>query len=120
MVKPGSVIRLAAVCVASTAVLSACVVAPYPQRQVVYSQPGAGEAEVIVDVPPPSPVVEVRPIVPFLGAIWISGYWGWSQGRHMWMPGHYDRPRAGYRWEPHYWGQGPGGHWHLRGGGWVR
>ena len=109
------------------AALSACVVAPYPRR-VVYSEPVpaveqpvpyAYDSAVVVDVPPPAPYVEVVPAIPFPGAIWIGGYWGWSGGRHNWVPGRWDHPRPGYRWQPHAWVQ-QGGRWQLHGGGWVR
>src|SRR5450830_1469560 len=113
-----SVFRIAAICAAATMALSACVVSPYPQSQVVYTQPAPGE--IMVGVPPPAPYIEVIPVAPFLGAVWISGYWGWSGGRHQWVPGRYERPRPGYRWEPHHWVQGQRGNWHLRGGGWAR
>ena len=57
----------------SAALLSACVVAPYPARRVVYSQPVAAYSqpvpidsdEVVVDVAPPAPYVEVVPAIPF-------------------------------------------------------
>lgn len=107
---------------ASAVLLSACVVAPYPQR-VVYSQPvPAGQpadAGVIVDVAPPAPYVEVVPAIPFPGAFWIGGYWGWNSGRHVWVPGRWEHPRPGYQYRPHAWVQ-QGGRWQLHGGGWVR
>jgi hypothetical protein len=120
MMNSSALFRITAVCAATTMTLSACVVAPYPQGQVVYTQPVPNETDVTVGVPPPAPYVEVIPAAPFLGALWISGYWGWSQGRHQWVPGHYERARPGFRWEPHHWVQGSGGNWHLRGGGWRR
>lgn len=113
-------LRLAAVCASVTWGLSACVVAPYPQGPVVYPQTVVGEGEIVVGVPPPAPYFEVIPVVPFVGAVWISGYWGWSGGRHQWVPGRYAQPRPGHRWQPHRWDQGSRGNWHLRGGGWVR
>ena len=110
----------------SAALLSACVVAPYPGR-VVYSQPvpayaqpapGYGD-EIVVDVAPPASYVEVVPVIPFAGAIWLGGYWGWGGGRHQWVPGRWDHARPGYAWRPHAWVQ-QGGRWHLHGGGWAR
>jgi hypothetical protein len=104
-------------------VLTACVVAPYPARRVVYPQPVQPAPydgdEVVVDVAPPAPYVEVVPAIPYAGAVWIGGYWGWRGGRHAWVPGRWERPRAGYVWRPHVW-VSQRGHWHLRGGGWVR
>ena len=92
--------------------LSACVVAPYPRA--AYYPPG----EVVTDVPPPQPYVEVVPAIPFPGAVWIGGYWGWSGSRHSWVPGRWERARPGYTWSPPHWEQ-RGHQWHQRGGGWV-
>jgi WXXGXW repeat (2 copies) len=122
-----------AIVVLCAASLSACVVAPYrghggyggdgggrgygqpvPQVGGPYEQPG-----IVVDVAPPAPYVEVIPVLPFLGALWIAGYWGWRGGRHHWVPGRYERPRPGYGWNAHGW-VNQGGRWHLHGGGWVR
>jgi hypothetical protein len=121
-------LKLISAAALSALTLSACVVAPYPQR-VVYSQPvPAGQAaggqysdgvEAVVDVAPPAPYVEVVPAIPFAGAIWIGGYWGWQGGRHTWVPGRWDHPRPGYAWRPHAWVQ-QGGRWQLHSGGWVR
>ena len=113
----------------SAVLLSACVIAPYPRRA-VYSEPVpansypqyGGQYEqpsVVVDVAPPAAYVEVVPVIPFPGAFWIGGYWGWQGDRHHWVPGRWDRPRPGYDWRPHAWVQ-QGGRWHLHGGGWAR
>ena len=113
----------------SAALLSACVVAPYPAQRVVYAAPAPAisnppppayeQPPVVVDVAPPAPVVEVVPAIPFAGALWIGGYWGWNNGRHQWVAGRWERPRPGYQWHAHSWVQ-EGGHWHLHAGGWVR
>ena len=117
-----STVKVAAVATVSALLLSACVVAPYPQR--VYAQPAPAPAPyynqdvVVVDAPPPAPYVEVVPAVPYPGAIWIGGYWGWSSGRHHWVPGRWEAPRPGYSYRGHAWVQ-DGGRWHLRAGGWI-
>ena len=123
--------RLLIASLSSALLLSACVVAPYYPRRAVYSEPvpvgggyaggggGVYDSDVIVDVAPPAPYVEVVPVIPFAGAIWIGGYWGWNGGRHQWVPGRWDRGRPGYNWRPHAWVQ-QGGRWHLHGGGWAR
>ena len=67
--------RILAVALSALA-LSACVVAPYPRQAAYY--PEAGGSVVVTDVPPPAPYVEPVPVVPYAGAIWIGGYWGWS------------------------------------------
>lgn len=113
----------------AAASLTACVVAPYPARPVVYSQPVPAysrpvpqvyeDGQVIVDLAPPAPYVEVVPAIPFAGAIWLGGYWGWNGGRHHWVPGRWEHPRAGYVWRPYAWVE-RGGRWHGGGGGWYR
>ena len=110
--------KLKVVVVALSALaLSACVVAPYPRQGAYYAD--AGGPVVVTDVAPPAPYVEVVPVMPFAGALWIGGYWGWSGGRHHWVSGRWEHPRAGYGWSPHRWEQ-RGGHWQLHPGGWVR
>jgi WXXGXW repeat (2 copies) len=111
----------------ATAALSACVIAPPQPRPVVYNtypvytQPAPAPAPdtVIVDVAPPPMQVEVVPVAPFVGAVWVGGYWGWNAGRHYWTPGHYVRPVPGHRFVPHRWDRA-GGRWAFRGGFWVR
>jgi hypothetical protein len=115
--------------ISTLAALSACVVAPAPYpTQPVYapapqpaysSQPAYPPAPVFVDVAPPPPYQEVVPVTPFVGAVWITGYWRWHEGRHYWVPGRWEHPRPGYTYVPHRW-VSEGGHWHLRGGEWVR
>jgi hypothetical protein len=92
--------------------LSGCVVVPADYY-------GDGYSGEVVDVAPPAPYAEVRPVMPYVGAVWISGYWGWHGGRHYWVPGRWDHGRPGYVWRPHQW-QPYGGRWRLHGGGWVR
>jgi hypothetical protein len=118
--------RLLLILPLTAAALSGCVLAPYPARRVyaqpapVYAQPVPEYAdEAVVDVAPPAPYVEVVPALPYPGAVWIGGYWGWRGGRHAWVPGRWDRPRPGYGWRAHGW-VNDGGRWHLRGGGWIR
>ena len=96
--------------------LSACVVAPYgyrPAYQTYDDEQGA-----TAEAPPPAPQVEVVPVLPFAGAIWLGGYWGWGGSRYHWVPGRWDRPRAGFFWAPHRWVPYQG-RWQLR-GGWRR
>ena len=46
-----------------------------------YPAPGypAEPAVVYAEVPPPAPIVEVRPAPPYGGAVWIAGYWNWHR-----------------------------------------
>jgi WXXGXW repeat (2 copies) len=112
-------IRLAAlVCAAS---LSACVVAPYPYPYA--TAPGTvpgGEVMVEANVAPPAVYTEVIPVMPYAGAVWISGYWGWSGRQHHWVGGNWVQPRPGFRWQPHYWQRNRHGGWVLHGGQWMR
>lgn len=106
--------RLTGAVLAAGLLVAGCVVAPAPV-------PVAIEAdEVYAPVAPPVAPVELVPVLPFPGAVWLGGYWNWSSGRHVWVPGHYVRPRPGYRWEPYRWEPRARGGWSLRGGIWVR
>ncbi len=105
--------------------LAGCVVVP--AHRAYGPGPGygggyGGDYGAVIDAPPPAPYYEAQPVMPFPGALWIGGYWGWAGGRHNWVPGYWERPRPGYRYEPHRWEphSGGGGRWHLRLGGWVR
>ena len=51
----------------------------------------------------PAPIVEIRPAVPFAGAVWLPGYWHWAGARHVWVGGNWSAPRAGFVWAPHHW-----------------
>lgn len=103
--------RAAAALGLGVVLLSGCVVVPAHRA-------GYHEA-VVVDTPPPPPYAEVQPVMPYPGAVWVEGYWGWRSGRHHWVPGYWDRPRPGYYHQPHRWEQ-RGGRWQLRLGGWIR
>ena len=104
---------LATLCCAA---LSACVVAPVGRPYGYGYGYGPG---VVVDVAPPAPYYETMPAQPFVGAVWINGYWGWNGGRHAWVGGHYEHGRPGYGWQPHRWVQ-QDGRWHLHEGHWAR
>jgi hypothetical protein len=121
--------RLSAIAAAvlAGATLSACIIAPArPQPQPVvyntypvYAQPAPAQEVVYVNVAPPPVQVEVIPLLPFVGAVWVHGFWGWNSGRHQWRPGHYVRPVVGHRFVPHRW-ENSGGRWAQRGGHWAR
>jgi len=103
----------------SATMLSGCVVVPYPRQAAYYDGPGPSQSNIVVDVAPPAPYAEVVPAIPYFGALWLGGYWGWNGGRHQWVPGRWEQPRPGYAWRPYAWAQ-QGGRWHLHAGGWVR
>jgi len=64
-------------------------VAPAPS--VVYEPPPPIEPIVAI-VAPPAPIVEVRPALPFAGAIWVPGHWHWTTVQYVWLAGRRQRP----------------------------
>jgi hypothetical protein len=69
------------------------VVAETPGEVEVTSEPPVapppGESETDISIGPP----------PFVGAVWVGGYWGWGAGRWEWRRGYWGRPpRAGAIW----------------------
>ncbi len=127
-------LKTALVGFAAVVSLSACIIAPPHPRAILRDLPppyppplpGVSQApaqnypgEVMAEVSPPQERYEVVPPLPFLGAIWIRGYWGWYSGRHVWVGGHYVRPVHGHRYVPHGW-HSHGRRWVLRGGYWAR
>lgn len=98
--------------------MAGCIVERHPRRVVVVEHPEAG-GEVIVERPaaPPPVRVEVRPVAPGPGYIWVAGCWEW---RHdwVWVPGRWVvRPRPHAVWVVGRWEHRPhgyvwvGGHW---------
>ena len=91
-----------------------------PASPTVVYDPGPAPAdEEVVQEEPPAPIVEVRPAMPFAGAVWIPGYWRWGGHHHVWVGGHWSAPRAGWSWEPNHWERTPRG-WVHRPGHWRR
>jgi hypothetical protein len=77
-----------------------------------------GGCAATVSTPPPTALVEVRPVVPFYGAVWIDGCYEHRHNRYVWVPGRYVRPphpRAA--WVPGHWQQHPRG-WKWNRGYW--
>ena len=71
-----------------------------------------------VGMEPPPPPTEVRPVIPFHGAVWIDGRYEhrheryvWGPGRYVkpphpkavWVPGHWQQHGRGWRWNNGYW-----------------
>jgi hypothetical protein len=71
--------------------------------QETYYEPPPQEQVVEVETAPPEPVYEVRPAMPFAGAIWMPGFWRWHGHHHIWVGGHWSAPREGYRWREGHW-----------------
>jgi hypothetical protein len=74
--------------------------------------------EVVVEAPPPARIEEVRPPMPFPGALWVPGYWYWNGHRHVWVGGRWSPRPAGYGWEEHRWERHDDGRWRERPGHW--
>jgi hypothetical protein len=90
---------------ALTLSLGGCVIAPLGPAA------GADEGDgPVVEVAPPPPRDELRPLAPGPGYIWIGGNWAWQLGRHVWIGGRWTLPPAGRVWVP--------GQWNHRGHGW--
>jgi hypothetical protein len=126
MPRPLAILMIAGL---AASVLAGCVMVPaQPYGTVASVQPyygnggygygdGGGYAAPVVPVAPPPPQVEYAGPPPVAGYIWLGGYWGWHDGRHEWMRGHWEAPRPGYVWSPHVWvHEGDG--WRLHGGRW--
>ncbi|MBU1536184.1 hypothetical protein KKF84_12745 [Myxococcota bacterium] len=68
---------------------------------------------------PPPPRVELTTPPPYPGAVYTKGYWMWSGGRFIWIPGRWALPRGlQYRWQPPRWQRTPHGIYFVP-GGWV-
>ncbi len=73
---------------------------------------GSANAQVVVRVGPPRPIVEERVVAPGPGYIWQPGYHRWDGNRYAWTAGTWVLPpRPHAVWVPH--------RWVRRGGGWV-
>jgi hypothetical protein len=91
--------------------------APAPAVSVYVEPPVAEPAPVVVGWAPPPLLVEVPPPTPFMGGVWVGGYWVW-QGNWVWAHGHWmEPPRPDYVWvHPYYEHRGDAvifidGHW---------
>jgi WXXGXW repeat (2 copies) len=92
-----------------------------PQAEItpgaVYEPPAPPPKPIEATIAPPVPIVEVPPPVPFVGAVWISGYWHWAGARYVWVGGRWSAPRPGFAWvEPRWQHAGP--HWRFVPGHW--
>ncbi|WP_233581241.1 hypothetical protein [Acidipila sp. EB88] len=80
--------------------------------------PVASQAQVVVRVAPPPPIVEHYGPPPRPGYVWVGGFHRWDGGRYVWTPGHYALPPhpgavwvrdgyyphgGGYRYRHGYW-----------------
>ncbi|WP_158941433.1 YXWGXW repeat-containing protein [Granulicella sp. S190] len=78
--------------------------------------PLASQAQVVIRVGPPAPIVEHYGPPPRPGYVWQGGYHRWDGQRYVWTPGHYGRPpRAGAVWVPGSYDRWHGGYRYHRG-----
>lgn len=74
----------------------------------------------IVSTPPPAPLFETVPARPYDDAVWIPGYWAWSdiKSDFIWVCGVWRRPPPEHIWIPGSWVQLQGGGFAWQGGLW--
>ena len=71
--------------VVGTASLTGCAM-----HRAVVEQPAADQ-EVVVNEPPPQPMVENMTMTPGPGFVWVQGAWSW-RGQWVWDQGHWAHP----------------------------
>jgi hypothetical protein len=89
-----------------------------PDPVMAYQPPPPPIEEMVVAAPPPAPIVEVRPPLPFVAALWIPGYWHWNGMHHVWVAGRWSARPSGYGWQEHRWEQRGDGKWVQHHGHW--
>lgn len=47
-------------------------------------------------MPPPRVVYSAPPPPPAVQRVWVDGYWGWSRGFSVWVPGHWEVAQLRY------------------------
>lgn len=92
---------------------------PVVATPTVIYEPAPPPKPIVVMVAPPSPIVEVRPAVPFPGAVWIPGYWHWSGSQYVWLTGRWSAARPHAHWAPAHWKRA-GREWHFVPGHWKK
>lgn len=80
---------------ALTALTGAITPAQAATQATVIVQSGPQQGIVIPAPPPPR-----REAVPHArkGQVWVPGYWDWRGHRHVWVAGHFEKVRPGYRY----------------------
>ncbi len=76
----------------------------------------SAQAQVVVRIAPPAPIIEHYGPRPRPGYVWVGGYHRWDGGRYVWTPGYWaapPRPRA--YWVPGHWAPRPGGYVFIEG-----
>jgi hypothetical protein len=68
-----------------------------------------------IPIAPPPPRVEVVPMAPAPGNVWVPGYWAWHEGRHIWVHGRWIVGRPGQRYVAEHWEQRGPNHFFVPG-----
>lgn len=84
----------------------------------IVSLPSAASPNIVVNIGPPPPRVEVVP-APRVGYVWAPGYWDWRGRRHVWVAGHWVRHRPGYAYYSPQWVERDG-RWYFERERWAR
>ena len=92
--------------------------AAQPDPGYAYQPPPPPVQPEVVETAPPPPIEEIRPPIPFGGAVWIDGYWHWSGVRFIWVGGRWSAPPSGYVWRPYRWDRREDGRWQHEHGHW--
>jgi YXWGXW repeat-containing protein len=86
-----------------------------------YDQPVSARPFTVAVAPPP-PIEEQPPPEPYLGSVWMAGFWDWrgDLGRHVWVAGHWaTAPRVGVVYMPPSWQPDGHGRYYRADGRWV-
>jgi len=115
MKKTIAILALAALAITSTkagVIVGVTIGTPAPPPVIVAPAPVfVAPAAVVIPPPMPAPMVEVVPVCPAAGYIWVGGSWGWCNSRWAWTRGHWGPPpRWGYGHRTWYQAPPHGGH----------
>lgn len=81
--------------------------------------PPPGRVVAVVDRAPPPPRREIVLARPHPGWAYVPGYWNWSAGSYVWVPGFWSVPPRGYRgWQAARWYHDKRQGWMLVRGEW--
>ncbi len=72
----------------------------------------SGNAQIVVKVRPPAPIIKIRPIRPGPNHIWIGGNYTWRNGHYYYTDGYWAVPSRQHK----HWVEGK---WKHKRGGWV-
>jgi YXWGXW repeat-containing protein len=91
-----------------------------PQVAVPFTEPPPPMDDQWTMQPPPAPMNEYQPPMPFGNALWIPGYWHWNNIRFAWVAGRWSARPPLFYWEPHRWVRSPDGRYREQPGYWRR